>query len=50
MEANFKVVDFLKDLAARKKSTPEQIALRLAACAKAVDRANSGCHENRPPG
>jgi aryl-alcohol dehydrogenase-like predicted oxidoreductase len=27
MEANFKVVDFLKDLAARKKSTPEQIAL-----------------------
>jgi aryl-alcohol dehydrogenase-like predicted oxidoreductase len=27
MEANFKVVDFLKDLAARKKSTPAQIAL-----------------------
>ena len=27
MEANFKVVDFLEDLAARKKSTPEQIAL-----------------------
>lgn len=27
MEANFKVVDFLKDLAARKKCTPAQIAL-----------------------
>ena len=27
MEANFKVVDFLKDLAARKKITPAQIAL-----------------------
>jgi aryl-alcohol dehydrogenase-like predicted oxidoreductase len=27
MEANFKVVDFLKDLAGRKKSTPAQIAL-----------------------
>jgi aryl-alcohol dehydrogenase-like predicted oxidoreductase len=27
MEANFKVVDFLKDLATRKKSTPAQIAL-----------------------
>ena len=27
MEPNFKVVDFLKDLAARKKSTPAQIAL-----------------------
>ena len=27
MEANFKVVDFLKVLAARKKSTPAQIAL-----------------------
>jgi aryl-alcohol dehydrogenase-like predicted oxidoreductase len=27
MEPNFKVVDFLKDLAARNKSTPAQIAL-----------------------
>jgi len=27
MEANFKVVDFLKDLAARKRSSPAQIAL-----------------------
>src|SRR5208283_6245366 len=27
MEANFKVVDFLKELAARKGSTPAQIAL-----------------------
>jgi aryl-alcohol dehydrogenase-like predicted oxidoreductase len=27
MEANFKVVESLKDLAARKKSTPAQIAL-----------------------
>lgn len=27
MEANFKVVDFLKDLAARKNSTPAQVAL-----------------------
>jgi len=27
MEANFKVVDFLKDLGARKKITPAQIAL-----------------------
>ena len=27
MEANFKVVDFLKDVAARKRSTPAQIAL-----------------------
>src|SRR5271170_1684152 len=27
MEANFKVVDFLRDLAARKRSTPAQIAL-----------------------
>jgi aryl-alcohol dehydrogenase-like predicted oxidoreductase len=27
MEPNFKVIDFLKDLAARKKSTPAQVAL-----------------------
>ena len=49
LEANFKVVDFLKDLAARKKVTPAQIALGLAAGPEAVDRADSRWHQDRTP-
>ena len=50
LEANFKVVEFLKDLGARKGITPAQIALAWLLAQKPWDRADPRRHEAGAPG
>jgi hypothetical protein len=50
LEANFKVIDFLKELARPQENHPSTNRVGLAAGPEAVDRADSWWHENRTPG
>ena len=50
LEANFKVVDFLKESGRPQENHPGADRAGLVAGPEAVDRADSGWHENRTPG